>query len=155
MKFKRFLDEEYVGSVDGDKGWKFSGGYTEIFKNPTPKEMVDAANASKSFKGLVRFIIDYKKKNIFVFKGDTFHVDVFDFLKKEGEISNSDWCSRLSMDMIWASGYVDSGKIRYDSSDSYNYFKQWFSEIPDKNDSWTKRWFGIPFFENYKKYGHD
>jgi hypothetical protein len=145
MKFKKFLDEEYVGYTSGEEVGSFSGGYTEIFKNPTPKEMIDAANASKSFRGLVRFIADLKHRNIFVFKGDTFHNDVSMFLETEGEYSDE-------YTAVWGTGTIKNGKIKYEGSDTFGY-KILIEYIKmGINFDWTKKYFGRSLLDILKEF---
>jgi hypothetical protein len=93
MKFLTYiqrLSEEYVDTYVY-KGTEYpSGGFlkgpVEIFVNPTRKEIKSAAE-QPGLPGFVRFIADYKNKNLYVFKAGVFHGNVHGFLESSGGIN--------------------------------------------------------------------
>ena len=145
MRFLQYINEKYVGSTVGAKSYMFSGGTTEIFVNPSNKEIRDAAWVG-NMKGDVRFIADYKHKNLYVFKADTFHVDVSNYLEKEEGISTVDWYNS-----IWGVANVVGGKLKFDSSDTLGNS----NEIVHKDglkDNWTTKWFTEPLLQSAKSW---
>ena len=81
MRLKRYLADEYIGNFE------HFGNYIEIFKNPTRKEMLDAGSTKSlshdpSGKN-VRFIIDMKNKDIYVWNPNSYHVDAAVAITKE------------------------------------------------------------------------
>jgi hypothetical protein len=91
MKFINYLTEEYAGVI---KSW---GTNVTVFCNPDSKEI---AEMGKSDYHDIRFIIDFKNKNLFAWVG-TIHKEIYDFLVKKHEIV---------------------GKGRYDSLDASNFY---------------------------------
>jgi hypothetical protein len=148
------LKEEYVGSVDTAAVGSLSfGGFTEIFKNPTPKEIKSIdAHTSERYKGMVRFIADYTQKCVFVFKCNMFHLTIHKYLEKIDELKySSNLNDAINRDFIWGSAKVKSnGKMEYDYSDTVNIFEGLFK---DKNvdDNWTKKWFTEPLITAIKR----
>jgi len=147
LEYLKIINEEYVGSVKGEFVTDtFIGGQSEVFKNPSLKEMREAATSGQShWKGFVRFIADFKNQNLYVFKADTLHIDVAKMLKKE---ENVDLLQTLNETCLWGVAELVRGKLEYRGSDTaqeqainviYNNTKQ----IGDK---WTTRWFSKPFF---------
>lgn len=83
MKFKQYLDEEYVTSFTAKIHSKnFEGGHTEIFKNPSKKEINDLIKSSGI--NAIRYWADLPNQDLYVWKADTVHYMVFDQLRKEG-----------------------------------------------------------------------
>lgn len=70
MKFLNYLKEEYVGTTQS------LFGDVPIVVNPDHSDM-------KSFKGIryVRFIVDLDDKKMYMFHGESMHVDVYNYLK--------------------------------------------------------------------------
>ena len=144
MKFLTYLHEKYIASVTGDKMYDFMGGPTEVFVNPTNKEIRDAAEQGGEFKGLVRFNADYESKNIYVFKADTFHSDVSGYLNRVGKMKGDNLSS-----CIWGVAIPSGGKLKFMDSDtaagpgrgnsSHGVYKM--------EDDWTVKWFGVPLFQ--------
>ena len=136
------ISEEYVGSVIGNRGFMFKGGQTEVFMNPTLKEMKDASKASKGIPDHVRFIADFKNKNLFVFKADTFHVDVDSFLREKGiELGGH------RTDTVWCVGNITKGKLDYVSTD--NTYEN--ASVMKMDDTWTSKWFNTPLLQSIRK----
>jgi hypothetical protein len=76
------LDEEYVTSFDAkDISLRFDGGYTEIFKNPSKKELTQLSKIDDS---AVRYFIDFDTGDIYVWKASTVHYFVQQQLSREG-----------------------------------------------------------------------
>ena len=78
MKFKKYLSEKYLGSgMIGSIGKNF-GGYTEVFVNPTKSEMNNIGGKQ------LRFFADTKKKKLYVFKLECYHMDAWEeIIQKE------------------------------------------------------------------------
>ena len=70
MKLKELLEEFQTG-------FKSYGEYFEIFVNPSRKEILEAGKET----GSVRYIIDFKKKKLYVFSALLLHVDAANVLK--------------------------------------------------------------------------
>jgi hypothetical protein len=149
MKFLNYLQEKYITSVEGQSfGVTFDGGPTEIFVNPSNKEMREAASKSSGpWKGMVRFIADLTNKNLYVFKADTLHKDVEKVLVKERLINNA---FDVGKDSIWAVAKLISGKLEFESSDSmsYNSFDDYLRLISD--DKWTEKYFKPSLLQSIK-----
>lgn len=133
MRFAKYLQEEYVAGLDlGTKGFMFRAGYTEIFRNPSNKEIRYAIKDSKRIPDRLRFILDFNKKCIYVFRADIFHIDVSDYLKDENEIATEKKC-------FWGTAAMGRGnaKLQFDGSDEVGPF-----DPRGTNDKWTEKWFG-------------
>jgi hypothetical protein len=143
MRFITYLQEEYIGSIEGvGFGPTFKGGHAEIFMNPTNKEIRDAANQSSGpWKNMVRFIADFTNKDLYVFKADTLHVNVEQELKSMGKMENGE----LNWNTIWAVAEVKSGKLSYYSSDNLHYT----SHVLTMDDAWTSKWFIKPIIKAF------
>ena len=80
MRLRHYLNEKYL------KGGNFNASdpkdYVEIFVNPSRKDFKDAADSTKwehrmaKYGDYVRFYIDTKTKNVYVWKPDIPHVDI-------------------------------------------------------------------------------
>ena len=150
MKFLTYLQEKYIATVTGQKMYDFMGGPTEVFVNPTYKEIRDAAEQGGEFKGLVRFIADYEVKDIYVFKADTFHSNVSDYLNRAGKMKGDNTSS-----CIWGVAIPFSGKLKFYDSDTAGNERQPVYKYRTE-DNWTIKWFGVPLFQALDKhYGRD
>ena len=71
MRFLKFLNEKYDGTVPGRVGKIFA----EVFINPSRNEYRDALEASKAriADGAVRAFFDPKKNNIWIWRADVLH----------------------------------------------------------------------------------
>jgi hypothetical protein len=140
MRFKQYLQEEYMGMFQGfEHSNKYKGGETEVFKNPSKQEIRDIVNSSKIRS--VRFYINLTNKTIYIWKADTVHYSVAqDFLDK---MMHEPIDYRNSIKGVAA---VSNGKLTFASdrtkadyfdypdgsiaSDNYNFdwLKQWFTD---------------------------
>lgn len=153
MKFLNYLEEEYVGTTTGTKvTFKFLGGSTEIFVNPSNKEIRDAMNAGSDFwKGKVRFIADFANKDLYVFKADTLHDDVDLYLRSEGKLKGTIAKSEPTTKTIWGvASKGTSGKLLYVGSDTLGSK----DKVLELNDEWTSKWFDEPIIQAYKRMVH-
>jgi|WetSurMetagenome_2_1015567.scaffolds.fasta_scaffold01454_5 hypothetical protein len=133
MKFLKYLNEEYLCGFELKKysSEKFSCGYTEVFKNPSSKEMREVSKLCWDWwPNRLRFIADLKKKNLFIFKADSFHDDVSQELVTIGEIKNPELCIR-------AVARVNASKLHFESIDEMERIKL----FNNYNDTWTKKYF--------------
>jgi hypothetical protein len=81
MKFKEYLQEEYITSFNAGRLYGFDGGYTEIFKNPSKKELSDLV---KKKINIIRFFVDFDTNDIYVWQAETIHHETLQQLKKDG-----------------------------------------------------------------------
>lgn len=101
------MDEEYVTSFEAkDLDLRFDGGYTEIFKNPSKKELIQL---SKIDDGAVRYFIDFKTGDIYVWKASTVHYFAQQQLQKEGHTLRN---------FFQGVGIIKAGKIHEVDSDN-------------------------------------
>lgn len=73
MKFKEYMNEEYLTRIKGRKAMMSSAKSLEIFVNPSMKDLRDIKS------NFIRFIADVKKKHIYVWDG---HLEVHSFIWK-------------------------------------------------------------------------
>ena len=141
MKFKAYLQEDYVGRISGTHSSKYSGN-SSVFVNPDRKELRD-------LKESVRFIINFTTKCLFVWDWDIVHYEVAKFLSKEQLIPSND----LNHHYFWKScmaGVADNYKSKLEFTDVSDYGKyvtrdtlHWAED--SDNDKWLERWFGKGF----------
>ena len=113
----------------------------DIFKNPTQKEMIEILKQNppeeKADKNVVRFIIDKKHKNIYVFSSSLLHhyaAGKLDF----------PYNGKNDGDYIYSFGMVVNGKI-YPYADSLP-----FTAFFRKNKSFVKKYFTLD--EGYSEF---
>lgn len=120
MKLKTFLEEFKTGVKHGKK-------YFEIFVNPTSKEIREAG---KNTNNIVRYIIDKKKKKLYIFPANLLHDEASEELKIRYVIERS-----TDVNFIFSQGKVVKEKI--------------YSYLPSsagarkyiKKTEWLKRYF--------------
>jgi hypothetical protein len=141
MRFLNYLQEAYACSFTARKQMgPFAGGYTEVFKNPTPKEMKSASDASGDLAGSVRFIADYIDKNLFVFKSSVFHEMCEKALKRDSLLSQE---SFPGWNAIWGAADLEHGHLVKLYADSSHKTDKIFKD-KTLDDKWTVKWFGMP-----------
>ena len=143
--FKKYTNEEYAASGRG----------VEIFKDPTAKEILSIKEP------YIRFIADFKKKNLFVFSGGCLHNSALGILKKEGQV---EYLYSFPGDGDKAAGMVDSyalgtanvlrgGKLEFYRSDTGAAWHYLWERKPFEwmkmDDSWLNHWFTSPFIKSY------
>lgn len=74
MKFQRYLNEKYFGTMRTFSGYN-SGDY-DIFINPSKKEIKEAIGDSAGY----RYTIDFKNKKVYVFSANAVHADLFNVI---------------------------------------------------------------------------
>lgn len=119
------LWEEYVTSFTAKlhgPGSKFIGGHTEIFKNPSKKEITDLIR--NSGVGAIRYYADLANQDLYIWKADTVHYMGFDELRKEGiEIDGRN--------IIQGVAIVKAGKL----AKAYKSDTQYYDSLHYRNDS--------------------
>lgn len=148
MKFLGFLKEEYLMWVKGNWGSTKYCGESEVFCNPTAKEL-------ESLLQDIRFIINLKTKKLYVWNWNITHLDMASYLYKDKLIPTSIVGSDSFFKYCFAGmGSLNgSGLIKYtDKSD--NIFRsmmsdycKWLTGKKKLDDSWTAHWFGKPLSE--------
>lgn len=156
MKFQQYLEEEYVGSFDASEKdkplGKFTLGYTEIFKNPSMKEIKSAMETSPWFdniKTAVRFICDFGFDNLYIFKPTTYHSNVANYLTKEKILNNA----RPSGNIVWGEAELKNGKLVYLSSDANHNIPLIIKNFQGK-DKWTEKWFKPSLVTSFLEKGY-
>jgi hypothetical protein len=115
------LSEEYVTRV-GIRG-------TEVFKNPSKKEM-----ASATLEGSIRFVIDVNKEDVYVWNYNTVHTVIarhfgFDYPCKKGNA------------YLYGAASVEHGNIQWlQFFDIFDTSKEGKANLKDLK--WTKKYFG-------------
>jgi len=69
MKFLKYLQEEFVTSFKSEYG----GMYTEVFVNPSSKEMKAACESGVISNNFFRFTAMYNSKKLYIFNPDVIH----------------------------------------------------------------------------------
>lgn len=144
MRLLQYLQEEYLGLAKLKKYpyADFPGGDTEIFKNPSTKEMKEVSGTSGAFKGMVGFIADMKAKNLYIFQAGTFHIDVFNYLCTQNEINSPrEFC-------IWGVAEVKN-KLLFHDSDTIAENKDMIKSNID--DKWTEKYFTESLIKEVRK----
>ena len=150
MKFKQYLEEEYLGQMEG---YFWNNNTSSIFKNPSKKELKECGTD-------IRFIVDFKNKNLYTWNGGVLiHNEVAKWLSNEGELESSglgshswwNWyyagIAKLSMGKLKFfrhSDYLENGQYGIDLNDS-----EWI----DEKETWTKTWFTESLIDSIKEYG--
>jgi hypothetical protein len=141
MKFKKYLKEEYYKTVNaGKQYYDFSNGNTEVFVNPSNKEIRDIIKISK-FGKYLRFIISMEDKKLFIFKDDTFH----SFLSRR--INKGD---QPTVDNFWGSAEFSNGKLDFYDTDAGGllpFYQKWHGK-----DDWTTQYFNEPITDQLNSY---
>lgn len=120
MRFSNYLSEVYFTSLSPPyKGGKSS---FEVFKNPDRKEITDLWRQYKDGHSGIRFYINLKKKDVYIFYGDMMHHSFATKMKIDFE--NTDWLS--------GEGEYNNGKI--DILGIAN-------EVPEEDKKWLSKYF--------------
>jgi hypothetical protein len=139
MRLQRYLQEKYFNTIGGS-----GTGQYEIFLNPDRKEYNDLK--MNSAYG-VRFILDFKNKNFYVFPAATFHERAFKVIRGFPTFDKF-WDKGEGIEWILTGDYYVAGD-KY-GSDALNMFGKFPGydkklEILLKQDfSWAKRYIDIP-----------
>lgn len=131
------IDEEYV-AMDGEM---------EIFKNPTKEEMKETCQHDNT----CRYMIDVKKKDIYVWTYKYLHADASKLLKSEG-IENRYPYPHIDKDYIWAIARLKDKKLETLQYDLDKHIRKCGIEREDlaKMLDFTKHWFGSSILERVK-----
>ena len=145
------LPEDYVCKVTGSHWGNNQTG--ELFQNPTPKELRSFGKEAD-----VRFIINFKTKDIFVWPGNIVHYEVAVPLYNMKLISSieafgmgNNFGNGFWEDHFAGIGELKGGKIEYTGySDTYD-------DTPDldgwigKDQKWLDKYFTEPFIKSVRK----
>jgi len=74
MRFKQYLQEEYVMNVKGTWSNMYSG-RSDVFENPTAKEV-------QSLTRDIRFIVNFKTRRLYLWNWDITHTEIAEHLYK-------------------------------------------------------------------------
>jgi hypothetical protein len=134
MKFLTYLQEEWATGEDEEV----------IYINPSAKEVTLTGKLSD---GYVRFIADFKNKNLYIFSSWMYHS------RAEFKLTH------LEDDTIYATGVAKTvnGKLHFYRSDVGTFWMQSRKDLkfveswkwPKMDDSWLNRWFGPHFIKHY------
>lgn len=144
------LLEKYLTTIEVPS-WEFRSGNYEIFINPSKRDLRDAIGDSKGY----HFIIDWEKKNVYVFSANQFHETVmnnipelpdFDSFWKQG---NEKIINRIfTGDIYGMNGAVNSDALYADIYKRYQ-----INDMLDRDWSWVKRYLPVDkikdLLENY------
>lgn len=145
MKLFQYLQEEYLLSAVSHKMGTF-GGSTEVFINPTVKEIQSVVSDSfteyirPERHNAVRFIADFDRKKLFVFKVSNFHSSVAKALLIKG------FSQKIS---FWGTAEFKNGKLWFLDSDRENTRRIKYDEKYE--DKWTEKWFPGGLIRQFKK----
>jgi hypothetical protein len=135
MKFKQYLQEEYVSPIYG----KFTGKKVQdhLFCNPTAKELSSIGNGE-----FVRFIINFRTKKIYVWIGTIMHFEAAELLYNMKMIPTEDLDSNNFWDDCFAgTGEIVSYKIRYLTLSDYYKGEFDLDWLEGNNNKWVDKWF--------------
>jgi hypothetical protein len=141
--FERYnvLKEDYVDSMSIKR--EVNTAYTEIFVNPTPKEM-------RSLGDAVRFIIDFNNKKFYVWNANILHEEIMSLLYKKKLLKTSDMNSKTFWKYYYGgSGRVINNKIQeaYGTLDleniEFGYLGGWIKS----DQKWTNKWFEMSLMD--------
>jgi hypothetical protein len=136
MKFKQYLQEEYIGRTKDICSGKMMA---EVFKNPSKKEMASCGEH-------LRFIIDFKNKDLYVANSyECIHDEILETIRRD----KPEFPRILYTESFWENhfgGYADyrNGKLIYTThAEGCEGFVD--AILKGKyNDSWLKQWFNTP-----------
>src|SRR5574343_903122 len=139
MKFKEYLQEEYIGSFKAKKGasLSFSGGQTEIFKNPSNKELRSIANQEE--ENTIRFFVDFDNNCIYTWKASTVHWSVQKQLEKEN-IHLRNWYQGVAKFQDGKLHEIDIDSIYWDMSILFNNGQEDEREPNEKEQKKIDKW---------------
>jgi hypothetical protein len=107
MRLQRYLNEKYFDSL--------RDGGIEVFVNPSKKEIKDAISVSGYG---FRFLVDFKKKLVYVWSDKAFHEIVMDWMRKKGnkDIPNFDayWYSGVEATRFFTGSVDKDGSVHSD-----------------------------------------
>jgi hypothetical protein len=126
MKFLQYINEVYLDTFKSP----ISGESYEVFKNPDKKEIRDLYLKHKNEHSGLRFFIDLKKKDVYLFYGDMLHHVVREKLK----IDTSDWFKNYPR-WLYGEGEFSNGKVGITGISD---------DVPLEAAGWVKQ-----YFENY------
>lgn len=129
MKLQRYLNEKYVASMKHGNGGGY-GGMTDVFANPSKKEIKEVE--SQSFDGYgFRFIIDFQENIVYMWSNRIIHKwmvaknpKLFPDLKWDEYFMHHKQVDR------YFSGHLDSGQI---VSDVWNAFARRSPSMTDED----------------------
>jgi hypothetical protein len=134
--------EEYFCSFDakphGYSG-RFNGGFTEIFINPSKKELKEITDASGSKS--IRYFADLKEQQLYCWKAETVHYLALEELKENGV--RLDWYNILK-----GTAVLENGKLRFAHGGDDAYDQMTFYDRNSLDRSWLYQWFDKKQIDN-------
>lgn len=135
MKYKDTLRANLREAYEGSIVSNMDGKYVEVFVNPTKKEMRDAAqDENNTMKPFVRFIADYKRKKLWIWRANCNH-----------QVIDTDLgLDTTANDSLWGVAEFKDGNLNFLSSDDAALSKSFprFREKWKDEDEWIKAYFG-------------
>jgi hypothetical protein len=142
MKFKKYLQEEFLISfqakIHGYSG-RFNGGYTEIFENPSKKELKQIIDDS-GIKS-IRYFADLKTKTLYCWRAETVHYIAAEELRQNG--INLSWYNILRGTAVF-----ENGKLRFAHGGDDAYDQMSFFDRDGLDRSWLYQWFDKSQIDN-------
>lgn len=139
MKFKEYLTEVYITSFKAKQGasLSFTGGQTEVFRNPSNKELRSIANPDED--NTIRFFVDLDKDCIYTWKASTVHFSVQKELEKEG-IHLRNWYQGVAEFKNGKIQEIDSDNIYWDMPVLFNNGQEIEREPNEKEQKIIDKW---------------
>jgi hypothetical protein len=129
----KMINEEYVGSFNANfHSRNFKGGYTEVFVNPSKKELKQIVDQSHTKS--IRCYVDLPAKKLYCWKAETVHYLVDDFLVEHGIVF--DWQNTIRATVIY-----ENGKLRFAHKGDHLYDNMYFNNKKNLDLSWLSQWF--------------
>lgn len=129
MKLRNLI-EEFIDSFKSELK-----SYVEVFKNPTAKEMNNAAILNDGIK-YIRFIADSKKNELYAFSPVAYHYEV------QKKLDLPDAYKNISY--LWGVAYYNKNKKKWilDSSDTRETATK---KTLKENFGWIEKWISLDF----------
>jgi hypothetical protein len=138
MRFINYLQEEYILSTK-----TFAGTLIEFFKNPDKKEVREVCDNDAKY---CRFMIDVKKRDVYMWTYKYLHDDTSKFFSKNG--INNEYPSD-GIKYLWGEGKLrPSGKLSVQTVDVSFRCKRAALDKLKKEVQFTNTWFEDPSLQD-------
>ena len=142
MRFFNYLNEEYVATGKATLGLQGKQEPFDIFINPTSKELM----GMRKIEQTVRYIADFKNKNLYVWPSSYIHVEGLIALKDVRGLKTAfdpggfDYLSTGAAE-------IEGNKLKFLESDGAWALvsKPW----TNMNDKWLNTWFTKPYTKTF------